>query len=245
MPNPRASLPKRDQIAAALKQQMFDGQLRDGTRLKSVRDLAAEWDVGHVTVQAALEQLRTEGLIHTEPDVGSFATNTGRALWGPQQQIQAPRFPRGQRIEVTDAALIHAPRYVAGMLGSDMVVRRQEITHGPNGPIALTVSWCPGWALTDVPDLGNLRPLENHTGGAAFTIAATIGQPVTWGWAAIESRFPRDDGREQPLLHLTAGVPVLAHVYRWDTGTGENRRTLEYREIVNGANQVLEFEILP
>lgn len=237
-------IPKRDQIVADIKQRMFDGLLRDGMRLPTVRSMADDYNVGHVTVQAAIEQLRTEGLIRTEHGVGTFAT-PGRAIWGPQQQLRAPRYPRGQRVEVTDAQLIHAPRYVAGILNTVMVVRRQELTYGMAGPIPihLTVSWTPEWALADVPDLAVLRPLD-HPGGAAPAIAAATGQPITRGWTGIEARAPREDGREKPLLHLIGGA-CLAHVYTWDIGAGEDTRTIEYREIVSQPNSVLEFQLLP
>lgn len=245
MPEPRQSRPIRDQIVHHFKQQMFDGLLRAGDRLPSVRDIAETWSVGHITVQAAIEQLRTEGLVRTERGTGTYAI-PGRAIWGPQQAMRATRYPGGQRVEVRSAALVTAPRYVAGILNSTTVIRREELTYGITGPLPamLAVSWSPGWALPTVPELGALWPLPDP-GGAAAMISAATGQPLSWGWCARESRPPRNDGREQPLLHLDPGVHVLAEVVTWGTGDGESSQTVEYLEYIVGPNRVIESELVP
>lgn len=244
MPEPRTTRPKRDRIAEQLKQRMFDGQLRDGMRVPTIRELAAEWDVTHGTVQAAIEQLRTEGLVRVVHGEGTFAT-PGRAIWGPQQAMRSTRYPYGQRVEVRAAALVEAPRYVAGIIHTPMAVRREWLTYGM-GPVAITlsVSWTPSWAITDVPQLGHLYPLADP-GGAAAMIASATGQPLSWGWCARESRRPRNDGREIPLLHLTADEYVLAEVVTWGTGDGETSQTVEYLEFVTGPNRVVESELVP
>jgi DNA-binding transcriptional regulator YhcF (GntR family) len=247
---PDPSKPRYQQIADDIKQQMFDGTLRGGMRLPAVRDLAAPpgeggYGCSHATVQRAFEQLRTEGLIRSDPE-GTYVTNTSRAVWAPQQGIRAPRHPRGQRIQVTDAALIHAPRYVASMLGSDMVVRRQWLTYGMDGPVAvmLSVSWTPAWALPLVPELATLWPLSNP-GGAAPMIAAALGEPLTWGWISWESRTPLNDGREQPLLHLAADSPCTGTVIKWGIGEGESQQVVEYVEFVVGPGKAVEAELIP
>jgi GntR family transcriptional regulator len=59
------------EIAAAIREQIRSGQLAPGDQLKSVRALAAEHSVALGTVGAALEVLRSEGLIDTVQGKGS------------------------------------------------------------------------------------------------------------------------------------------------------------------------------
>jgi Bacterial regulatory proteins, gntR family len=242
---PPRSQPKRDQIIQWVEQQMHDGQLRDGTQLPSVLDIAARFGVSHDPVQRALEQLRTKGLIYTIPGGGTFAS-PGRLTWGPQQQMRAVRYPYGQRIEVRAAALVEAPRYVAGLVGTSMVVRREWLTYKPAEqlPVMLSVSWCPAWAAAEVPELTALWPLPNPAGAAAM-IAEARHEPLTWGWCAWENRLPRNDGRETSLLHLDPGVFVSATVISWGSGDAETKQTTEYTEMVTGPNRVLEAELVP
>jgi DNA-binding GntR family transcriptional regulator len=59
------------EIAAAIREQIRSGQLGPGDQIKTVRALAAEHSVALGTVGAALEVLRSEGLIDTVQGRGS------------------------------------------------------------------------------------------------------------------------------------------------------------------------------
>jgi DNA-binding GntR family transcriptional regulator len=59
------------EIAAAIRDQIRSGQLGPGDQIKTVRALAAEHSVALGTVGAALEVLRSEGLIDTVQGRGS------------------------------------------------------------------------------------------------------------------------------------------------------------------------------
>jgi DNA-binding FadR family transcriptional regulator len=61
---PRSSL--YSEIAAAIRQQVFEGKLRPGDLLPSEKDMRHEYDVGQDTVRDALAVLRNEGLIVSE-----------------------------------------------------------------------------------------------------------------------------------------------------------------------------------
>jgi DNA-binding GntR family transcriptional regulator len=59
------------EIAAAIRDQIRSGELAPGDQVKTVRALAAEYSVALGTVGAALEILRSEGLIDTVKGRGS------------------------------------------------------------------------------------------------------------------------------------------------------------------------------
>src|ERR1700733_3709963 len=64
------------EIAAAIRDQIRSGQLGPGDQIKTVRALAAEHSVALGTVGAALEVLRSEGLIDTVQGRGSVVIAT-------------------------------------------------------------------------------------------------------------------------------------------------------------------------
>jgi DNA-binding GntR family transcriptional regulator len=59
-----------DELAAALRDRILDGDLRGGERLREV-ELAAAYDVARHTLRAALKALAAEGLVVIEPHRGA------------------------------------------------------------------------------------------------------------------------------------------------------------------------------
>lgn len=55
-------------ISARIK----DGMYPPGTRVPSVVQLQAEFSIANVTAQKVHRQLRADGLVYTEPGMGSF-----------------------------------------------------------------------------------------------------------------------------------------------------------------------------
>lgn len=69
-----ASLPIYAQLVERLKAKILAGTYPPGGHLDSVRDLAAAAGVNPNTMQRALAQLETEGLVRTERTAGRFVT---------------------------------------------------------------------------------------------------------------------------------------------------------------------------
>jgi DNA-binding GntR family transcriptional regulator len=59
-------------IAEGLKQQIEAGTLPEGSRLPSEQKLAQTWSAGRPTVRQALDVLRREGFLTTQPNRGTF-----------------------------------------------------------------------------------------------------------------------------------------------------------------------------
>ena len=62
------------QIIEQMKQGIVSGAYLPGTKLASVRDLAAEASVNPNTMQKALSELEREGLVYTNRTMGRFIT---------------------------------------------------------------------------------------------------------------------------------------------------------------------------
>ncbi|MGW0315423.1 GntR family transcriptional regulator [Streptomyces flavidovirens] len=63
-------------IVQDVRDKIRAGRLTAGTKLPSTRELAAEYGVAAGTVQRALTELRTAGLIYSHQGRGSFITDT-------------------------------------------------------------------------------------------------------------------------------------------------------------------------
>ena len=101
-----------DQIARAI----ILGQFPPGGKLPSVREFAADAGVNPNTMQRALAQLETEGLVHTERTAGRYVTE--------------------------DTALIEQLRAdTARTLASDFLEKMRGIGYSPAQAAALLEHW--------------------------------------------------------------------------------------------------------
>lgn len=69
------NIPIYVQIVEQLKNYIMSGKIKCGEKLPSVRDLALNIKVNPNTIQKALSELESEGLIYTERTNGKFVTS--------------------------------------------------------------------------------------------------------------------------------------------------------------------------
>jgi len=72
----RADVPRWKQVADVIRQRIADGTYPPRTRVPSVVQLATEFEIAQATAQKVHAGLRSEGLIYTEPGLGSFVAQT-------------------------------------------------------------------------------------------------------------------------------------------------------------------------
>lgn len=77
--DPASAVAPFEQVRAALARQIADGTLPVGTRLPTVRALAAELSLATNTVARAYRELETAGLIQTRGRAGSVVAAAGDA----------------------------------------------------------------------------------------------------------------------------------------------------------------------
>ena len=68
------------QLVELLRIQIVSGELKQGERIPSVRELALTARVNPNTMQKALSELENEGLIYTERTNGKFVTNNNELI---------------------------------------------------------------------------------------------------------------------------------------------------------------------
>jgi DNA-binding transcriptional regulator YhcF (GntR family) len=112
----RNDSPIYTQLTQRLTQAIVAGEFRPGERLPSVRELAVEAGVNPNTMQRALAQLETEGLVRTERTSGRYVTE--------------------------DTALIEQLRAdTARTLASDFLEKMRGIGYSPAQAAALLEHW--------------------------------------------------------------------------------------------------------
>ena len=82
----------RDRVVAMI----LDGVLKEGDPLPSVRNVAAEYRVNHLTVLKGYQQLVEEQLVETRRGLGMFINAGARnlLLQGERQKFLAEHWPR-------------------------------------------------------------------------------------------------------------------------------------------------------
>lgn len=102
------------EIAAAIRDLIRSGQLAPGDQLKTVRALAAEHSVALGTVGAALEVLRSEGLIDTVRGKGSVV-------------IATPADAQSQMALALESAVQDAEARLAERFGGENAALRDDV----------------------------------------------------------------------------------------------------------------------
>ena len=75
------------QLVERLQLRIVTGEYPPGTRLSSVRDLAAEAAVNPNTMQRALSELESTGLVYTQRTAGRFVTEDGEKIAALRAQL--------------------------------------------------------------------------------------------------------------------------------------------------------------
>ena len=67
-----SAVPIYDQIKNAIKMALFTGKLREGDKLVSIRDVAAQHKINPITILKAYNQLEFEGFLQSRRGAGYF-----------------------------------------------------------------------------------------------------------------------------------------------------------------------------
>lgn len=75
------------QLIETVMQGIAAGDYPAGSRLPSVREMAAEAGVNPNTMQRALAELERQGLIYSQRTAGRFVTDNTEQIWGKRKEI--------------------------------------------------------------------------------------------------------------------------------------------------------------
>ena len=80
--------PIHNQLVEELKHRIFLGFYRSGEKFPSVRDLAAEAKVNPNTMQKALGELESDGLIYTKKTSGRYVADSKFTIQQAKQEME-------------------------------------------------------------------------------------------------------------------------------------------------------------
>ncbi|MEU4497641.1 GntR family transcriptional regulator [Streptomyces sp. NPDC023998] len=222
--------PLYQQVAAAIRQGIANGEFPAGAPLPSEAQLIERYEVSRPTVRNAIAALRSEGLIEVRHGKGSFVkgtptppltidrsiTRAGKAFVPGHTSWEQAHEPTVYRTETTATTgpLLELAESEA-LFGVDRVLidpaTGTRALHRVLIPLATTENTPP---LADAPDTA---PEEIYT---ALTQA---GHKLTWS-ETVRARMPQAD--ERTALELPDATPVI-HTMRVTHGTDHQPLILE------------------
>lgn len=223
------------QIVRQIRAQIASGELRDGDRLPSQREMMARWHVSMQTASKVIGAMKTEGL--AVPSVGrdtivapgaaariaAAAQGTARTTAGPAQD------PNRQIISVS-ASRTAAPGQVAEILGipsGRRALRRTEIYGNDGQAVNIMTAWYTPAVAEQAPRLAEPEPLP--AGTLAYIAQATAMRP---GRVREENTAATADDDTAAALGIPTGSAVLITRTQHHDADG---KLLQYAETITPA----------
>jgi GntR family transcriptional regulator len=229
------------QVVGHIRTQILEGELRDGDRVPSARQIMQDWGIAMATATKVLAALKSEGLVRTLPGVGTVVTVSETAK-AAQDRVRTMRrtgrvYPPNERAEIRSAEVVEAPEHVARALDGEagqQVIRRHRVTLLDDTPVSASVSWFHGHLAEIAP---MLLQRERITQGTFGYIEEVTGRAVAGG----SDQLAADAATEQDALDLAVevGTPVLRGRNWMTDSDGE---VIEYGESVSVAGRWTSYQ---
>ncbi|MCX4512896.1 GntR family transcriptional regulator [Streptomyces sp. NBC_01619] len=222
--------PLYQQVAAAIRQGIADGDFPPGSPLPSEAQLIERYEVSRPTVRNAIAALRSEGLIEVRHGKGSFVkgdptppltiertvTRSGKG-YAPElaewTQVDEPTVYRTTTTETIGSLLKLGDG--EALLGVDRVLIDQG-----TGTRALHRLWIPFATADSVPSLAEV---PDSAPEEVYAALAAAGHKLAWS-ETVRARMPQAD--ERSALELPDATPVI-HTMRVTHGTDYRPLILE------------------
>ncbi len=219
------------QVVSQLRAQIASGELAEGERIPSQRQMMQHWRISMQTASKVIGALKTEGLAipsvgrDTVVAPGAAARVAATALGTAYTTAELPE-AGGHDVKAA-ATMTATPADVAGMLGispNRRTLRRQEISHENGSPVSVTITWLPSAITAEAPRLADSKPLA---AGVFAYIAEATGNRVA---RVLEERaaVPADEDTAA-TLGVSPGSPVLLTRTRY---FGKEDQVIAYSEHV-------------
>jgi DNA-binding GntR family transcriptional regulator len=165
------------QVVRQLRAQIASGELTEGERIPSQREMMQHWHISMQTASKVIGALKTEGLaipsIGRDTIVAPGAAARIAAAAAGQAQASPDLLPEQLDVRVT-AALTAVPAEIANILDlpvGSRALRRQETTLNDGRAISITTTWFPPEIAAQAPKLSDSQPLP--AGSLAYIAEAT------------------------------------------------------------------------
>jgi len=207
------------QIANQLRSQIERGELRDGAQLPSQRELVAQSGTAPGTVQRAISQLESEGLVVKIQGRGTFVRHPRRLRRDGSTRHQGEKRPPGAGPMESEAAAQNfsrkqivrsagreaVPLAAATRLGvseGELLLTRRFILTLDDEPTATAASYF----MRELADDPVLRAPVEVPGGTHEYLRKELGIPLDYGIEDLIARMPTPD--DHLAIHLVPGTPV-------------------------------------
>lgn len=229
-------IPLYMQVVRQLRAQIAAGELNDGDRLPSQRQMMARWHISMQTASKVIGAMKTEGI--AVPSVGrdtlvapGAAARIAAAAQGTAHApaTSLPPSP-GSTVIAATARRVAAPAAVAEILGipsGRRALRRTETRGDVGHAVSVTVSWYPPAIANQAPRLAGDQPLPS---GALAYIAEATGSRAARADEDHAAGPAEDD--IAAALGIEPGSPVLLTRARNYAADG---KLIEYAEIATAA----------
>lgn len=200
------------QIAATIRDKIIAGELDDGARIPSAREIVQDWGVALATANKVHQTLRSEGLVRGVPGVGTVVNRKDAHPYAGDRALSVVRtgkiYPEGHYARILSVELVLAPAEVAEALGieeSAPAIRRARTTYdGNDAPVATSVSWFDGALSARAP---LLLEAERIRSGTFAYIAEQTGRTIARAISQLAAS--RADEVAATQLGVEEGSPVL------------------------------------
>jgi GntR family transcriptional regulator len=222
------------QVVRQLRAQIASGELAEGERIPSQREMMQLWRISMQTASKVIGALKTEGLaiasIGRDTIVAPGAAARIAAAYASTARTDPePAQPPGQETRAT-AAMTAAPPEVAEILGipaGRRAARRDETILDDGQAVSVTTTWFPPAVAASAPKLADNLPLP--AGYLAYIAEVTGNRASRMREENAAAAASADDAA---LLGVQQGTPVLRTRARYDNADGH---VIAYSETVTAA----------
>jgi len=224
------------QVVRQLRAQIASGELAEGERIPSQREMMQHWRISMQTASKVIGALKTEGL--AIPSVGrdtlvapGAAARIAAASAGTAHAAAEP--PDSPNLETrATATTTAAPPEAAEILGipaGRQALRREETRLDNGQPVSITTTWIPEATATKAPRLADSQPIPSGTLAYIAETTSNRAARVTEEHAAMAA-----DAAAAKTLRVTPGSPVLVTRRRHHTAAGQ---LIAYSETITPAGK--------
>ncbi|OPL17805.1 MAG: hypothetical protein AVO35_07970 [Candidatus Aegiribacteria sp. MLS_C] len=116
----RSSVPVYEQLIRQIERSILSGELKDGSRLPSIRELASSLRINPNTVAKSYRQLEVEGLVRSRKGLGIFVSTDEVDLDGSRRryfvQLTEEYLRKARSLGLDDDEILEG---LSGMIGED------------------------------------------------------------------------------------------------------------------------------
>ncbi|MEU3978437.1 GntR family transcriptional regulator [Streptomyces bacillaris] len=206
------------QVVKELKARIVSGDLKDGDRLPSVRDIAQQWGIAQATAMKVLAALRADGLAESQTGVGTVVRSRKNLHRSAADRLKRALttgkiYPENEYAKITAAELTEAPTWVGDLFGLDeggRAIRRHRVTYNEDGPVSASTSWFAPDLAETVPEL---LQTERIPGGTPSAIEAATGRRAVASEEASAAIRATEEVAEELGIEVGAPVSVGRNLY--------------------------------